>query len=150
MTKIADIKSAVEAKLSGALGSSFARIPNPYALDENTMLILRNGYSVAVGSGTNTNRLINCGTSWEREFVVGIVTQVVTTENNTTKRESFIQGILDAHRLVLQAFENDVTLGGLVIEAIVQGDGGLTYIDQTRGKFMAMEISLLVEYLEDL
>lgn len=150
MTKIADIKSAVETKLSTALGSSYARIPNPYSLDENTMLILRNGYSVAVGSGTNTDRLINCGTSWEREFVIGVVTQVVTTENNTTKRETFVQAILDAHRLVLQAFENDVTLGGLVIKALVAGDGGVSFIDGARGKFLAVEISLLVEYLEDL
>jgi hypothetical protein len=148
-TKIDDIKEAINTKLATAL-TGYKRIPNPYSLVDVPSIILNKSYGVVVGSGTNTQRYVGCLTSWEREFIIGIVTQITKTENDTEGREGIEIDILDAHRAVLQSFETDPSMSGVVIKAIVLNDGGLNYIDGPKGKYLAMELVLGVEYQEQL
>lgn len=146
-TKIADIYDAIVTKVSTEL-PTYARIPNPYAIDENTALFLKRSYGLAIGAGVNTQRYVGCLTSWEREYTINLITQVVNTENDTTGRASVEKDLIDAHRLLLLAFETDPSLGGICIKAIVTDDSGIQYIDGQQSKFLAVELNLAVEYQE--
>lgn len=146
-TKIADIYDAIVTKISTAL-PTFQRLPNPYALDENTAILMRQAYGLAIGAGTNTERYVGCLVTWQRDYTIGIVTQVVNTENDTTGRALVEKDMIDAHKSLLAAFESDSTLSGTCIKAVITGDSGIDYIAGALSKFLAVEISLSVEYQE--
>lgn len=149
MTKIADIYDAIINKLSTEL-PTFQRVPNPYSLDENTAILLRKAFGLAIGAGLNTERYVGCLATWERSYTIGLVTQVVNTENDTIGRASVEKDIVDAHRSILLAFETDSTLGGECIKAVISDDTGINYIQGAQSKYLALEITLRVEYQEPL
>jgi len=147
MSKISDIYDAIITKI-GATLPTFQRVPNPYSLDENTAILLRKAFGLAIGAGANTERWVGCVATWSREFTIGLVTQVVNTENDTLGRAQVEVDLLDAHRALLLAIEADPSLGGLVIKAVITSDGGIEYIQGAQAKYLALEISLAVEYQE--
>jgi hypothetical protein len=146
-TKIADIYDSIVTKLETIL-PNFQRVPNPYALDENTAILLRKAFGLAIGPGTNTERYVGCIATWERDYTIGLVTQVVNTENDTLGRAMVEKDIIDAHREILLAFETDSTLSGQCIKAVITDDGGINYIQGAESKYLALEITLRVEYQE--
>lgn len=147
MTKIAEIYDAIVTKLATVL-PTFQRVPNPYSLDENTAILLRKAYGIAIGPGTNTERYVGCLVSWQRDYTIGLIHQVVNTENDTIGRAMIEKDIIDAQRAILLAFETDSTLGGKAIKAVISSDGGIDYIQGTQSKYLALEITLNVEYQE--
>lgn len=147
MTKIADIYDAIITKVEATL-SGYSRIPNPYELDENTAIILRKAYGLAIGSGTNTERYVGCFVTWQRDYTLGLVCQVVNTENDAVGRAMVEKDIIDAHRLLLLAFEQDSTLAGVCIKAVITDDTGVQYLTGENGKFLAVELAISVEYQE--
>lgn len=149
MSKIADISDAIVSSLQTTL-PTFARIPNPYAVSENTAILLKKAFGVAIGPGVNTQRYVGCLVSWERNYTINLITQVVNTENDTAGRFSVEKDLIDSHRAILMAFEGNSTLGGICIKAIVTDDSGIQYVDGQQGKFLAVEMSLAVEYQESL
>lgn len=148
MTVVGDIYDAVISAIAAEL-PTFARIPNPYAIDENTALILKKAYGLAIGAGSNTQRYVGCLATWERLFTISLITQVVNTENNASGRANVEKDIDDARDTLFKAFESTyATLSGTVIKAVVLDDTGIQYIDGQQAKFLAIEISLGVEYQE--
>lgn len=147
MTKIADIYDAIVVKVETVL-PTFKRIPNPYEIDENSAILMRKAYGLAIGAGSNTERYVGCFVTWERSYTLAIMTQVVNTENDTTGRAMVEKDLVDSHRDLLLAFEQDSTLGGEVIKAVVTDDSGIEYLTGENGKFLAIEISISVEYQE--
>lgn len=147
MSVISDVYDSIITKIEATL-PTFQRVPNPYSLDENTAILLRKAFGLAIGAGVNTQRYVGCLTTWSRDFTIGLVTQVVNTENDTLGRAQVEVDLLDAHRALLLAFEADPSLGGQVIKAIVTTDNGIEYIQGAQSKYLALEISLAVEYQE--
>lgn len=144
---ISEIYDAIIAKLELIL-PTFKRVPNPYSLDENTAILLRKAFGLAIGAGTNTERYIGCIATWERDYTIGLVTQVVNTENDTIGRASVEKDIIDAQRDILLAFETDSTLSTKCIKAVITDDSGINYIQGAESKYLALEITLRVEYQE--
>lgn len=147
MTAISDIYDAIITIVETEL-PAFQRVPNPYSLDENTAILLRKAFGLAIGPGTNTERYVGCIATWQREFTIGLVTQVVNTENDTLGRASVEVDLVEAHRLLLLTFETNPSLGGKCIKAVITGDGGIDYITGSQSKYLALEINLSVEYQE--
>ncbi len=147
MTAISDIYDAIITTVGTEL-PAFQRVPNPYSLDENTAILLRKAYGLAIGPGTNTERYVGCIATWQRDFTIGLVTQVVNTENDTLGRAAVEVDIIEAHRILLLAFETDPTLAGKCIKAVITSDGGIDYIQGAQSKYLALEITLTVEYQE--
>jgi hypothetical protein len=63
-------------------------------------------------------------------------------------RASVEKDIVDAHGALLLAFEADSTLSGKCIKAVIADDGGINYIQGAQSKYLALEITLRVEYQE--
>lgn len=145
LSTVTEVYDAVAAKV-GSLLPGFSRIPNPYAVDENTALLLKKGYGVAVGEGVNTKRYVGCISTWRRTFNIGIVHQVINTENDTEGKARVEKTVLEVQDTLLLGFERDPTLGGVVVKAEVESDSGVQYTAGDQGKFLALEISLEVEY----
>lgn len=147
MTKIAEIYDAIIDLLAVEL-PAFQRVPNPYALDENTAILLRKAYGLAIGPGTNTERYVGCLVTWQRDYTIGLIHQVVNTENDTLGRAMIEKDLVDAQRAILLAFEKNPSLDAKAIKATVSGDTGIDYIQGAQSKYLALEITLNVEYQE--
>lgn len=145
MSKIQDIYDALITVISGQL-PDYTRLPNPYAIEENTFLHLRAGFGVSIGPGTDTERYLGCLVTWQRDFTVTLVRQVFTTQNNTALRVDLEKDILDDHDNLMKAVYNNSTLSGKAIKTTAIADSGLSFIDGERLKFLAMEITVQVEY----
>ena len=149
MSKISDIYDALVSKIETAL-PTYTRIPNPYDIGENPDVLLDAAYGIAVGAGTNTQRFVGCATTWEREFTIGLITQKVNLENDTLGKASIEKALLENHKTLLLALEADPSLGAICIKSYMISDAGIQYLEGEgdRGKFLALEVSLVVEYLE--
>ena len=147
MSKISDIYEAIVSKIETAL-PTYNRIPNPYDIADNPDILLDAAYGIAVGAGINTQRFVGCATTWEREFTIGMINQKVNLENDTIGKASIEKNLLEDHKTLLLAIEKDPSLGGICIKCYLVSDGGIQYLDGDRGKFLALEVSLVVEYLE--
>jgi hypothetical protein len=139
--KIVDV---LEANLSG-----HTRMPNPYEVNANTYLHLNNGFGVGIGPGQDTERYVGCLVTWEQSYSIILVRRVVTTQNNTTARETIEKDILADWDVLRKAFYLDNTLSGNAIKTTVVSHGGVNFIDGDRLKFLALEMQLVVEYQED-
>lgn len=128
---------------------SHTRMPNPYEVNANTYLHLNNGFGVGIGAGQDTERYVGCLVTWEQSYSIILVRRVVTTQNNTTARETIEKDILADWDVLRKAFYLDNSLSGNAIKTTVVSHGGVNFIDGDRLKFLALEMQLVVEYQED-
>lgn len=145
MSKIQEIYDALVTVIAFQL-PDYIRLPNPYAVEENTFLHMRSGFGVSIGPGTDTERYLGCLVTWQRDFTITLVRQVFTTQNNTALRVDLEKDILDDHDNLMKAVYNNSTLSGKAIKTTAVADSGLSFIDGERLKFLAMEITVQVEY----
>lgn len=146
-TKVEQVYDALTTLCENTL-TGYKRFPNPYSLDANTFLHLKDGFGVAIGNGSDTERFLGCEVTWQRNFIVTLVKQITTTQNNLAKREIIEVDILNDHDKLMKAIYRDNSLGGKAIKSIVTDDGGVNFIDGDRLKFLAMEINVVVEYAD--
>jgi hypothetical protein len=139
------LKTLVETTLTG-----YRQIPNPYETEKTANVILKKGYGLAFGPASNTERLLSCQLSVEREIVLVLTRQVSSTEHDTDRREDIEQAILEDQFLVIQALEADSSLGGNVSRAAFLSDNGLEYVAIENSRYFVLQSSFVFEYFEDL
>lgn len=150
MSKVEAVYDAIVTQVNAVLvPQNYVRLPNPYDVQANTFLHLRQGYGIEIGPGNNTERYVGCLSTWERTYTIILVRRVVTTENNTDVRVTIEKAIMDDHESLLKAFELNSSLGEVAIKTVVQSDGGINFLDVDRQKFLATSINLIVEYQFD-
>jgi hypothetical protein len=149
MTKIATLHDAIVTKIATNL-STYTQLPNPYAIEDNPRTLMIKGFGVSVGSGIRTDRLIGCQVSWERSFLITLINYVVTTDSNTTRRETISKALLEDHYTLLTQFEIDGGLSGTAIDGVISQDGGIEFIEIDSRPYFLCEMELTVEYIEDL
>ena len=148
-TRIEDIYDALATLIETTL-PGYVRFPNPYVITENTYLHMKSGYGIAIGAGVDTERFVGCQISWQRSFTVVLVKQIMTTQNITGKRELVEKEILDDHDALRKAIYLNSTLGEKAVKTTLVSDGGVSFIDGDRLKFLSMEIEIVTEYLESI
>jgi hypothetical protein len=142
--KIEDIHTElctlIETELAG-----YKRFPNPYQIDANTFIHMTKGYGVAVGPGVDTERTLGCTSFYERVFTVVLVNKMTKLQNDTDSREMVERDLLVDHDTLRKAIYK-TTLDGNCIKATLSSDNGVQFIDADLQKFLAMELSVTIEY----
>lgn len=144
-TVIENIYDQLVTAIDGLL-TDYTRLPNPYQIEANTYLHLRQGYGIAIGPAVDTEREIGCKMYWERNFGIVLVRKLGATQNNTAARVLIEKDILNDHDTIVKYFYNNQTLGGYTAKIRVDGDSGISFIDASDLKFLTMEVSIFVEY----
>lgn len=145
MSKATDIYDAIETLVTTNL-STYRQLPNPYTLEDNNELYLAKGVAIATGPGENTERLLNCSRTYARAYTVSLVNLVTASEHSVDGFQVIEKSLIDDIETLIAAFETDHTLGGKAIKAIGINDAGLNFLEGDRGKYLAAEISIEVEY----
>jgi hypothetical protein len=149
MSKIEELYDVIEAAILATL-TGYKRIPNPYLVELNSHLVLQKGFGIRIDAGRDTNRVVGCKMYWERLFTIVLTQQITTTENNYPARVLLEKEILDDHDALVKAFYANVNLTGKGYKAGIQDDGGIVPIVTQAGKYFSMDLSLFVEYSDDL
>lgn len=145
MSKQADVYDALVAKL-GVIFPTHSRLPNPYSREENANVLLEKAWGLVVGSAINTERKLSKTKSYEREFVVVLTRQASTTTHDVTLADTLIKLLLDDQNSLLLAIEDDPQISSTVSDAVVPGDTGIEFDDESRYYFL--ETALTTEFFQ--
>lgn len=150
MTVISDIYDALHTRVV-ALLPDHTRLSNPYFLEQNNALDLRQGYGIAVRSGFNTNRQVGCQLSVERTFDIRITRKYYAREFDAVAKSETYKDILEDLQLVIDEFEKYPTLAAdynPVIKYI--SDTGINNIFIEKDNFNEITATYTVEYFKNL
>jgi len=149
MSKITEIRNEFETVIKSVLTSA-RQIANPYEIEKTANVILKNGFGIAFGPGTNTERQLSCQLSIDREIAIVITRQVSATEHDTARREEIEKDILEDQFLVIKAIERDPSLNNKAARARYTSDNGLEYLLLENSRYFVLQSNFAFEYFEDL
>ena len=129
-----------------ALLTSHTRLSNPYDLAGNNDQILEKGWGIAVRAGTNTNRQLGCKLSVSRDFEISITRKFFAREFDATKKATTEKDLLEDMQLLIDDLEENATLSESAYLVKYVGDSGITQVRDGQDAFLAIIISLTVEY----
>lgn len=150
MTKISDAYDLMILRLQ-TLFPDHRQIPNPYKLDENSELLLRQGYGLSISVGENTNRQVGCQMSIRRDMIVSLTRVVRANEFDVSAKDSAIKQLFEDQYLLIKDVE---TYPGLnsndIVSAKYTTDNGIQFVFGEKDNYMALETTIAVEYFENL
>lgn len=149
MSNISTVYDAMITRIAAKL-TTHLRLPNPYKPNENSELFLKQGYGVALGPALNTNRLVACKLSIERQFFVSISRKYFALESSATNKASTEKQLLEDQLLLIQDFESDPTLNGSAFKTVYVSDNGIEYVFGEKDQFLIINSVFSIEYLEAL
>jgi hypothetical protein len=151
MSLISSAFDAMVARVETVLDAStnnYTRLPNPYIIEDNTELKLKKGYGIALLSGTNTNRQVNCKFSVNRTMEV-ILTRLYTgNEENAVTKASLEKLLFEDQYKIIKDFEQDITINGQTMYTRWESDNGIEFVTGTTGRFYVLKTQFALEYLE--
>jgi hypothetical protein len=147
-SKITTVYGAYNTWISGIL-TSYKKLPNPYSSEDNSELLLKKGYGIAIGPGENTNRYFGCKHSTKRTFAVILTNQVTVTDHNVTGHATAELSLLEDAYLLRKAVETDPTLLNSTTKTLYQDDTGIEFVENDRFKFFKIVVNFVSEYIED-
>lgn len=130
-------------------GSGWSRLPNPYKPEENPEQFLRQGWGLAVGPATNTDRLVNCKYSLARTFTVVLSRKYDALENDASAKADTELALLEDLHEVIKKLSTDVSVNGEDQSATYVTDGGVEYVQQDSDRFLMVRAEISLEYFEE-
>lgn len=127
---------------------SHTRLPNPYKVNENTELYLRQGFGVALGAATNTNRELSCRISVGRDFSVVLTRKFYSIESGVSNKESVEKQLIEDQILLIRDFCDNSALPGALGIVSYSSDGGIEYVFNEKDNFLVLNTTFTVEYFE--
>ena len=152
MSKVNLIYDAYITLLEATL-PTYARIPNGLDIAGSSQLLKGYGWAVTPQDGLNTERLIGCEASIQRNFTVSLVNRFTATEHNAVAIDSIYKNLLIDAETLVKAVERST-----VLNTTIQGLGttkytddlGIEYLDAERSKFLILEMNFQTEYFVDI
>jgi len=142
MSKITTIFDLIVTRLE-AVFPDHARLPHSAFLERNPGFFLRQGFGVHFGPGLNTDRQIGCNTSTERNFLVSLTREDVSTELDPVTSATNHKVLMEDLKLLMDDFEQETSF-----PLIYRSDGGIIPIFEGDENFIFLESVISVEYFE--
>lgn len=148
------ISSAYDAILSrietvlDTTAQGWFRLPNPYKPEENSERFLDKGYGIALGSGANTNRVVNCKFSIERNFTIVLTRKFFALEADPAAKAVTEKQLFEDQYALINDFEQDISINGSTMYTRYVSDGGIEYVSGEKDNYLMIRTEFAVEYLE--
>jgi hypothetical protein len=127
-------------------------IGNPYSIEDNNEIFLKNGWGLAIGEGSNSDLSTDYSLSTERSIGVVLSRRVLDVHNKGLQiNEISKELLLDATELrdnFMDLSKFGVLLGGENI--LYGGDSGINFIGSDKFNFIWTELSFVFEIVEDI
>ena len=157
MTKISTIHDRLVTVVAGAVDSSYARIPNPYDVANNSIQYLRRGYGIGFADSLVSRRNVKTQLFESRNFFIVLTREHNVSETDVDDRTALEKDLIEEKFKVAKAIELDVVLTD-AIKADYVGDTGLSFFSSlddfgtnlNTDKFIRVDLTVAVEYVENL
>ena len=149
MSKVSTIHENMLTRI-GAILTSHVRLSNPYKIEENPEILLKQGYGIAIGSANKIRGDLNNYRRFEREFTGSITRKFAAKENDGASKATTEKQILEDAFLVAKDFELDTTLNETAITTDFVSDGGIEYVAREKDNFLMVRATFAVQYFENL
>lgn len=129
----------------GTLLSNHVRLTNPYALEENPDILLKQGWGLALGpGGTNTNRLVSKHRTTSVDFQLSITRRVYATDHSATSKANTDKLLLeDARVLIDDIHKNNFNISTLVSFLDFEG---VFPVKADNYSYLALRLNFTLEY----
>jgi hypothetical protein len=147
-TVITDIITNLYALVSGSL-TTYNELRDPYDIENNTELFLKNGFAIAVGDGTNEEaQSTSCHRWTRRNFTITLTNKITTTRENKAAIKTLQKDLMEDQETIIQAIYDDSTLSGKVVDCKYVSDTGIQYLDVEQIKYFRIDITIEVLYIK--
>lgn len=147
MTKVSDIYDRLHAVMASEF-AGYKRIPDPYELLSNPEILLRKGYAIGIGNGSNTGKQLAPRITIQRDFVLSFCREHYPTQNDTTNITALEKELLEDQVTLIKYLKNNADLGGNCANAFFSADSGIQYLQAETRKFIVLENAISIEYFE--
>lgn len=130
--------------------SGWSRLPNAYAVQDNPLTFLQQGYGLAVAETTNTKQLLSKTMSQSRLFRVVLSRQVYATDLDVSGFDSAAKQLLEDARTIMGDFEQTTTLNNGQWSAEFVQDSGIQFVNAEKENFIYIEVLFSVRIFETL
>ncbi len=150
MSKITTIYDRFVTVLGTVYSSTHFQMQNPYNILSNDFRLLNRGYGFFVSAGYNTNRMLACEMSINRNvtFINSIVYR--GTDRDITIRQTAEKTLLEDHILLVKTLEQDVDLNSTCAKLIYVSDSGISQLSDEHNNFLTINTIFEMEYFERL
>jgi len=149
MTNISTIYDAYVTICAAQL-TTYAKIPNPYNINDNSSVFHRLGFTVAYGSGSNSNRLLGCQMSEIREFSVILVAQITAAITDFSGFNLIAKNLFEDRYKIIKAIEIHPTLNTGQTSTKWVSDPGIEFLENDKAKYFVLRTLFESEYFENL
>lgn len=148
-TKITTIYTQIRSVV-GTLLTGKTEIPNPYSLENNTELFLKNGWGVIIGSAQNSAMNIIKDDIESREFTVVITRQIFRLESDTAIMPAESLTLLEDIRTVKNDFLDFDQIGieGSIEQIRFISASGIQFLQLGSFNFIYATLTFNFEYSE--
>lgn len=150
MSNISDAYDNLRTRLAAVL-PNHKELVDPYNLERNSELFLKQGWGVVVGAGENTSRDIGSRFSVSRRMVVVITRAVAGGDIDVSTRVTAEKTLLEDQKTVINDLQYNGTLNnsaGVFRTDFVSDAGFEPALDDKVG-FIALKSEFEIEYVED-
>lgn len=128
--------------------SGWFRLPNPYKPEENNERFLVQGWGVALGAGTNTERLVNCKFSVSRNFSITFARKFYALESDPASKATTEKQLFEDQYALINDLEQNFTVNGSSMYTRYLSDGGIEYVSGEKDSYLMLRSDFALEYLE--
>ena len=152
MSLLSSLIDAIDTRLAVILPSHHV-LTDPYQINRNSELSLKQGYGLAINSGTNTNRQIGCALTIQRDITVTISRNFITREFDQATKETTYKNLIEDQLLVIKEFEKDpsisYTLGNKMTNFVFRNDSGIIPVFDGKFDYLMIQSVFSIEYYEE-
>lgn len=130
--------------------SGWFRLPNAYNPEANNDQILRQGWGLAVGAGSNAHSELSSYLTITRTLSLVICREVFKTDHDTSGISTVEKTLLGDLRLIAKDFETNQTLnnGSGTGFCSYEDDAGIEFLKD--GAFMAIKANFTIKFRENI
>jgi hypothetical protein len=118
-------------------------------IDNNDELLLANGYAIYFGPAVNTNRVVGCKQSTQRQVTIIMTTAVYGGHKSIDKLIENEKSLLEDHYTLIKNFNQNANLDTMITKRNYIDDNGIERVLGQSKNFLMIETNFEIEYFED-
>ena len=127
--------------------TTHTELNNPYDIEDDSDIMYDKSWSLAIGPGENTKRILCNYVTVERDYTLVLTRRYFAPSRDIDARVAAEKLMFEDQMLVIKALVNEPQTASAE-KISYNGDTGLQFIGGDRTGFLYLETSLLVEYFE--
>lgn len=136
--------------LMAALFPTHTQLTDGFIIENNAELDLDLSYGIYFGPALNTNRLIGCQFSAQRQVSLTLTRVVRAGMRSLGKIQDVEKQLLEDHYTLIKNFAKNENLDTLAVKRSYISDNGIERIFGEQKNFLMIQSIFEVEYFEDL